>query len=166
MISGHPLLRQAAEQAAKNAKFAPTMLSGQAVKVVGIITYNFAASGDANVSVGEISDEKVGEVPSEEAIRENRLKEKLHFWIFEVVNRLAKNEQTVTANEKRFVRDGKAEVQIKLLVKTSEVMEKLKNLGAEIISEKDAKTIHVKIPIDKLANLAEFVEIEYVLLKI
>ena len=165
-VSGHPLLRQAAEQAAKNAKFAPTMLSGQAVKVVGLITYNFAASGDANVSVGEMSDEKVGEVPSEEAVRENRLKEKLHFWIFEVVNRLAKNEQTVTANEKRFVRDGKAEVQIKLLVKTSEVMEKLKNLGAEIISEKDAKTIHVKIPIDKLANLAEFVEIEYVLPKI
>jgi protein TonB len=40
-VSGHPLLRQAAEQAARSARFSPTQLSGQAVKVSGIITYNF-----------------------------------------------------------------------------------------------------------------------------
>lgn len=39
--SGHPLLRQAAESAARGARFSPTLLSGQAVKVSGIITYNF-----------------------------------------------------------------------------------------------------------------------------
>jgi periplasmic protein TonB len=39
--SGHPLLRAAAEQAARGARFSPTMLSGQKVKVSGIITYNF-----------------------------------------------------------------------------------------------------------------------------
>ena len=40
-VSGHPLLRQAAEQAARSAKFAPTLLSGQAVSVTGVIVYNF-----------------------------------------------------------------------------------------------------------------------------
>lgn len=40
-VSGHQLLRQAAAQAARSAKFAPTLLSGQAVKVTGIIVYNF-----------------------------------------------------------------------------------------------------------------------------
>ena len=40
-VSGHPLLRAAAAQAARGAKFSPTMLSGQAVKVSGVITYNF-----------------------------------------------------------------------------------------------------------------------------
>ena len=40
-VSGHPLLRQAAEQAARSSKFAPTLLSGQPVKVTGIIVYNF-----------------------------------------------------------------------------------------------------------------------------
>lgn len=40
-VSGHPLLRQAAEQAARSAKFKPTLLSGQAVKVNGVIVYNF-----------------------------------------------------------------------------------------------------------------------------
>lgn len=40
-VSGHPLLRAAAAQAARGARFSPTMLSGQAVKVSGVITYNF-----------------------------------------------------------------------------------------------------------------------------
>ena len=40
-ISGHPLLRESAENAARNARFAPTQLSGQPVKVTGVITYQF-----------------------------------------------------------------------------------------------------------------------------
>lgn len=40
-VSGHPLLRQASVEAAKNAKFSPTMLSGKAVKVSGVLTFNF-----------------------------------------------------------------------------------------------------------------------------
>ncbi|MGI8786547.1 MAG: TonB family protein [Pyrinomonadaceae bacterium] len=40
-VSGHPLLRQAAEQAARQARFAPTLLSGQPVSVTGVIVYNF-----------------------------------------------------------------------------------------------------------------------------
>jgi protein TonB len=40
-VSGHPLLRAAAVAAARGARFSPTLLSGQAVKVSGVITYNF-----------------------------------------------------------------------------------------------------------------------------
>lgn len=40
-VSGHPLLRNAARLAACGSKFMPTRLSGQPVKVSGIITYNF-----------------------------------------------------------------------------------------------------------------------------
>jgi protein TonB len=40
-VSGHPLLRAAAVQAARSAKFAPTQLSGQPVSVTGVIVYNF-----------------------------------------------------------------------------------------------------------------------------
>ncbi len=40
-VSGHPLLRQAAERAAMESKFAPTMLQGQPVQITGIIVYNF-----------------------------------------------------------------------------------------------------------------------------
>lgn len=40
-VSGHPLLRPAAVQAARASRFSPTLLSGQAVSVTGIIIYNF-----------------------------------------------------------------------------------------------------------------------------
>ena len=40
-VSGHPLLRAAAEQAARQARFSPTTLSGRAVESKGTITYNF-----------------------------------------------------------------------------------------------------------------------------
>ena len=42
-VSGHPLLRDAAREAALQSKFKPTVLNGQAVKVTGIIVYNFVA---------------------------------------------------------------------------------------------------------------------------
>jgi periplasmic protein TonB len=42
-VSGHPLLQAVAVAAARGAKFSPTKLSGQPVKVTGVITYNFVA---------------------------------------------------------------------------------------------------------------------------
>ena len=42
-VSGHSLLRPAAEQAARRAVFSPTTLSRVPVKVTGIIVYNFVA---------------------------------------------------------------------------------------------------------------------------
>ncbi len=52
-VSGNPLLRAAAEQAARNSNFTPTMMSGQPVKVTGVIVYNFVAE-QSTATVGEI----------------------------------------------------------------------------------------------------------------
>jgi protein TonB len=41
-VRGPGLLQQAAEMAARLARFTPTLLSGQPVKVAGVITYNFS----------------------------------------------------------------------------------------------------------------------------
>ncbi len=41
-VSGHPLLQQAAVQAVRQWRFSPTLLSGQPVKVSGVVTVNFA----------------------------------------------------------------------------------------------------------------------------
>jgi len=41
-VDGHPLLRMEADKAERNAKFSPTLLTGQAVKVSGIIVYKFS----------------------------------------------------------------------------------------------------------------------------
>jgi TonB family protein len=40
-VSGHPLLAAEAQKAAMQARFRPTTLSNQPVKVTGVITYNF-----------------------------------------------------------------------------------------------------------------------------
>jgi protein TonB len=42
-VSGHPLLQAVAVSAARQARFSPTKLSGQPVKVTGVIQYNFVA---------------------------------------------------------------------------------------------------------------------------
>jgi len=40
-VAGHPLLRAAAVSAAREAKFSPTRLNGEPVRVTGVLTYNF-----------------------------------------------------------------------------------------------------------------------------
>jgi TonB family protein len=40
-VSGHPLLQAAAIRAAREAKFAPTLLDGKPVKIMGTLSYNF-----------------------------------------------------------------------------------------------------------------------------
>jgi TonB family protein len=41
VVSGNPMLSSAAKDAALRARFTPTSLNGQAVKIQGVITYNF-----------------------------------------------------------------------------------------------------------------------------
>jgi len=43
-VSGHPTLREAARKAAMQAQFRPTLLSGQPVRVSGVINYDFKLS--------------------------------------------------------------------------------------------------------------------------
>jgi TonB family protein len=42
-VSGHPLLRAAAQAAAREAKFAPTRMGGEPVMVSGVLVFNFVA---------------------------------------------------------------------------------------------------------------------------
>ncbi|HEX8368487.1 MAG TPA: energy transducer TonB [Pyrinomonadaceae bacterium] len=58
-VSGHPLLQQAAVAAARQAKFKPTMLAGQPVKVTGLIAYNFVAPPSPASSAGQSESEEL-----------------------------------------------------------------------------------------------------------
>jgi TonB family protein len=49
VISGHPLLTDAAEQAALRARFSPTKLSDEPVQVMGVLSYNFKENPSASV---------------------------------------------------------------------------------------------------------------------
>jgi TonB family protein len=63
----HPALREAAETAARAAKFSPTKLSGYPIKVTGTIVYNFAAAGEPEAA-REISKFTVATAPNLAAV--------------------------------------------------------------------------------------------------
>jgi hypothetical protein len=100
-----------------------------------------------------------------EQIRETRLKEKLHSWLYPVVDRLARGDSKPTANEALFVRNGRAEIQIELTTKSLEVLEKLKAAGFELVSEKGKTGVVGRIAVEKLASLTEIAEVKLILPK-
>jgi Ca-activated chloride channel family protein len=160
-VSGHPLLRAAATQAASGATFTPTMMSGQPVKVTGVITYNFGTSGTTIVAnpgepVGPLTP-SLTLTPQE--IRDRLHKKKLHRWLYAV---LQKN-SSPTPNESTFVRDGEASISLTLTKPaTTDLLETLKALGFESL-KLEGTSITGTIAVEKLRELADVEEIKYIL---
>ncbi|HYO91570.1 MAG TPA: VWA domain-containing protein, partial [Pyrinomonadaceae bacterium] len=88
---------------------------------------------------------------------------KLHPSIISVIERLVKKNSQPGADESKFIRDNKAEVQIWLTDKTPETMAQLKQLGFEVLLEpKTGKVVIGRLPIEKLSKLAELKFVRYV----
>jgi hypothetical protein len=67
------------------------------------------------------------------------------------------------AEELKFTRDGKAEIQVWLADKSAETIEQLKKLGFEaILDPQSSKLIIGRLPIERLAALAEIPAVRYV----
>jgi len=103
---------------------------------------------------------------TEEMKREQQLKGKLHAWLYVLVERLGKVDTKPAFNESLFVRDGKAEIQVELTVRSAEVIEKLKAVGFELVSEKGKTAVTGRVALDKLADLAGIEEVKLILPKI
>ena len=98
--------------------------------------------------------------PEEKSRRD--LQTKFHPSVLAVIDRL-KNKSAATADEARFIRNGKAEIQIWFTDKSEAAITKLKGLGFEVILDPTtAKMIIGRMPIEKLAALAEIKSIRYV----
>ena len=69
----------------------------------------------------------------------------------------------LTANEAKFVRDGKAEIHVVLTAKSPEAIEKLKALGFEVDSTRDGINIYGRLGVDKLVALGELESVKLVL---
>jgi Ca-activated chloride channel family protein len=91
------------------------------------------------------------------------LQTKLHPSVFALVIRLQKKQTTPAAEELKFVREGKADLQIWLSDKSAETLAKLKELGFEVVLDpKTSKLLIGRLPVDKLAALAELKFVRYV----
>jgi TonB family protein len=157
-IGGHPLLRAAAVEAAKQWSFQPTKLSGVPVKVQGVLAFNFALGGKTS---GDVSSAPATLLPDEGRRRESLIK--LHPSIQAVVLRLEDKTAKPAAVEAKFVHDGKAEVEVWLTDKSDATIDSLKNLGFEVVlNPQSSKLVIGRLPIEKLMALAEMHAVRYI----
>ena len=88
---------------------------------------------------------------------------KLHPSLTAVVERLKKPGTRPAPEEAKFVRNGKAEIQVWLSDTSPETLKQLKALGFEIVLEpKTARMVIGRLPIEKLAALAELKGVRYI----
>lgn len=106
---------------------------------------------------------RVEPVMSPEAQKQFALQTKMHASIFAVVWRLKNKEARPSAGESEFVRDGKAEIRVWLTEKSEATLERLKQLGLEILLDpKAGKLVIGRIPVEKLEALAEIESVRFV----
>jgi len=102
-------------------------------------------------------------VTSPEEKKRAALQAKFHPTVLAVIDRLQAKNAVAAADEAKFIRGGKAEVQIWLTEKNEEAMAKLKELGFEVVLDpKTAKMVIGRLPIEKLQALAELKFVRYV----
>lgn len=96
-------------------------------------------------------------------IEKQKLTARLHPAIAKLLTRLKDKKATPELDESKFVRDGKAEIQIWLTDKSPQVLEELKKLGFEVVLDpQSAKMVIGRIALDKLAALGEVKAVRYI----
>lgn len=160
-VGGNPLLQATAVAAARQAKFTPTNLSGKPVKVAGAIVYNFDPSNTTPTSSAVVmGEESVARLLDAEKRQE--LQSKLHSSLLALVDRLKARSAQPGADEAKFVRDGKAEIQVWLTDKSEATLAQLKQLGFKVMLDpKTSRMVIGRVPIEKLAALAELTFVQY-----
>jgi len=114
------------------------------------------------INVSETAASKISELLTEEQ-KFQLLLQKLEPRVAAVVLRLKDTTLKASADEGKFIHNGKAEIQIWLTDKSAETLAKLKELGFEVVLDpKTAKLLIGRLPIDKLAALAELKSVRYV----
>ncbi|HXF40914.1 MAG TPA: VIT domain-containing protein [Blastocatellia bacterium] len=119
------------------------------------------AGTGANASVDGVAGNYKPLSPEEQKRQE--VLSKLNPSIASVIERLKNTNSKPSADEARFVRDGKAEIQVWLADKNLETLAQLKELGFEVVLDpKTAKMIIGRVPIERLAALAELKAVRYI----
>jgi hypothetical protein len=123
--------------------------------VDGVNTTDEAAKVDA----AKVNNEK----PTPEQQRQQEIVAKMHPSVVAILSRLISKGTQPTADEQRFVTDGKAEIQVWLFDKTPEALEELKQLGFEVsLDPKTSKLVIGRIAIEQLSALAELKSVRYI----
>jgi Ca-activated chloride channel homolog len=100
---------------------------------------------------------------SPEEQKRRQLQAKFNPSILAVIDRLKAKNSVAGADEAKFIRHGKADIQIWLTEKSDATISALKALGFEIVLDpKSAKMVIGRLPIERLAALADLKSVRYV----
>jgi Ca-activated chloride channel homolog len=150
-ISGDKAFYQTSETAAKNAKFEIPKLSVEIAKITGVIAYNFVAK-----------DKTVTAAPELQSVRVEIKPNKYHSSVKALVGRL-KNNTAAMADEAKFVKDGKAEIIVRVKELKPETIAELKKFGFEVLTEMtSANAVVGRIAVEKIAALAEIDAVTFI----
>ena len=150
-VSGDKAFYQTTEAAAKNARFEIPKLSVEIAKITGVIAYNFA------------KDKTVTVAPELQNVRVDIKPNKYHSSVKALVERLKNKQTTQAADEAKFVKNGKAEIIVRVKELKPETVVELKKLGFEVLTEMtSANAVVGRIAIEKITALAEFDQVTFV----
>ncbi len=129
----------------------------------GVVRGSTMGSGRAGKAGGGDMTVGGGSTVSPEEQKRRQLLSKLHPSIAGVIERLKNKQAQTSSEEAKFVRDGKAEIQIWLTDKSPETIAQLRRLGFEVILDPQSpKLIIGRLPIEKLAALSELATVKYI----
>lgn len=150
-ISGDRAFYEAAEMSAKSAKFEIPKIQFEIKQIKGIIEYNFAAKTKTATVSPNLQNAEIEIKPN-----------KYHSSVKSLIERL-KNNSAATADETKFVQNGRADLIVRLSELKPETIAQLKNLGFTILTEMpSAKAVVGSIAIDKISALAEIEGVTFI----
>ena len=150
-ISGDKAFYEAAETSARNAKFEIPKIEFEIKQIKGILAYNFAAKTKTATVSENLQNAEIEIKPN-----------KYHSSVKTLVERL-KTGAAANANEAKFVRNGRAELIVRVRELKPETIEQLKKLGFTILTEMpSAKAIVGSLAIEKIAELAEIEAVTFI----
>jgi TonB family protein len=161
--SGPQELRPAAETASMLSKFAPAFAEGRQIRVTGLIVYNFVNEEKVEVSVRKMTAEPLN-AEDKKAIL---IAQKLQFWLYDLYVRTRDGKTEAGANDAKFVRDGRASVEVFFVADSSGKIDELRKAGfeGELVKGSSGKAVG-RIAIDKLGNLAELKDVRLIIPKL
>jgi len=150
-ISGDKVFFETAENAAKTAKFTVPQASREIKKITGIIIFDFKAKTKTVTVSDTLQNLKVDLKPNKYQSSVKALIERL------------KSKTALTADDLKFVKDGKAEIIVRVSELNAETVNALKSAGFEVLTEMSSSNAVVgRIAVEKLAALAELDAVTFI----
>lgn len=150
-VSGDKIFFETAENAVRSAKFTIPQASREIKKITGIIIFDFKAKTKTVTASNALQNVKVEIKPN-----------KFQSMVKALIERL-KSKTALTADDLKFVKEGKAEILVRVSELNAETVNALKAAGLEVLTEMTSSNAVVgRIAVEKLAALAEIETVTFI----